>query len=906
MKKKLYTKFVIRCKARIHYFSILFFISGYSFYAQNIVVSGKITDTLQNPLSYANILAIPEAIDQDVRFAITDNDGNYKLGLSKNQTYNITVSYLGYKPQTINVTTTNQDLIKNFILKENPDQLDEVTIKYTPPIVVKKDTITYKVDAFATGEERKLREVLKKLPGVEVDKLGNVMVQGKKVTKVLVENKTFFTGDSKLAVNNIPADAVDKVEILDNYNDVAMLKGLQDTEDMAMNIKLKEDKKKFTFGDVEVGAGIKNRYLVHPNLFYYSPKTNVNFIGDLNNQGIKSFSFRDYLEFEGGFSKLMNDAGSYFSLFNSDFAQYLNNQDYTANTNQFGALNIRQSINNVTDISGYVITSKSKTETQSETLNDYLNFESPFLEERTVTNQLNNFFTIGKITLEYNPDFNEDLTYNSFVKVTNNNSNGFITTLNPTEDNSITTLTDVTGVNLKQNISYSRKLSKDHTVTLEATYSYQNDKPITEWLTNRQILQGLIPLIEDIKYDIFQTKKSNSHSFNATAKDYWVLNNFNHIYTSVGVNTAFNSFYNEDIQKLTNGTINNFNSAGFDNDFGYNFVDTFMGLEYKFQIGIATFKPMLYYHFYNWNTRQFDEKFSNNKTLLLPQFTTKIEFNNSEKINFKYQLNARFPEIDRLANNFILNSFNSVFKGDTTLENQLYHSVNLSYYKFSLFKNLNLNINTSFNKKVKHFKSVTQLQGINQFNTQILFDEPEYNWNLSGRISKKINKIRYNLSSRFSYNDFYQILNSDTNLNISKSFSSTFSIETFFKNYPNIELGYTKDFSNYRSIGTITNFENDRFFVNLEYNFLKDFILKADYSFDHYKNKNSTVNNTFDTANASLFYQKEDSPWGFEINATNLFNVTFKQQNSFNSFLIIDRKTFILPRIMMFKIAYKL
>src|SRR5690606_2295944 len=115
-------------------------------------------------------------------------------------------------------------------------------------------------------------------------------------------------------------------------------------------------------------------------LFYYSPKTNVNFIGDLNNQGIKSFSFRDYIEFEGGFGKLMNDASSYFSLFNSDFARYLNNQDYKANTNQFGALNIRQSINTKTDITGYIITSKSKTGAQSDTQNEYLNVDAPFTE----------------------------------------------------------------------------------------------------------------------------------------------------------------------------------------------------------------------------------------------------------------------------------------------------------------------------------------------------------------------------------------------------------------------------------------------------------------------------------------------------------------------------------------------
>jgi hypothetical protein len=893
-------------KIRYLIIKILLLLAGFSSFSQNIIIYGKVTDSLQSHLAYANILAIPQADNQDIKFAITENNGSYKLGLVKNQTYELTVSYLGYKPQTITLTTTDQNVVKNFILQENPDQLDEVNIKYTPPITVKKDTITYDVSRFVTGEERKLRDALKKLPGVEVDREGNVTVQGKKVTKVLVENKAFFTGNSKLAVNNIPADVVEKVEVLDNYNEVAMLKGLQDSEDMAMNILLKEDKKKFVFGDVELGAGIKKRYLLHPNLFYYSPKTNLNFIGDLNNQGIKSFSFNDYLEFEGGFGKLLNDAGSYFSLFNSDFAQYLNNQDFIDNINQFGALNIRQSVSSSTDIGGYIITSNSKTQTASNTLNTYQNIEEPFTEDRTVTNKLNNFFAIGKFTIDYDPSYKEDFAYNAFVKVTTNDSRGFVNTINPNQNNNITTLTGVAGLNLKQNINYSRKLSKTHTVTLEATYNFQNDKPINEWLTNQQILQGIIPLEDEEVYNILQTKRSKSHSFNAIIKDYWVLNRFNHLYTSVGVNASFNDFFNEDMQLLDNGITNNFNSAGFGNDFGYNFVDTYLGLEYKFQIGIATFKPAVFYHSYLWRTQQFDDSETFSKNLFLPQFTSKIEFNNSEKLNFRYRLNARFPGINQLANNFMLSNFNSVFRGNNQLENQLYHSANLSYYKFSLFKNLNFNLSSSFNKRIETIKNVTTLNGIESFNTSVMFDLPEHNWSLSGSISKKIRKIRYNLNASFNYNDFYQLLNDDVDLNVSKSVSSTVGVETSFKEFPNLELNYTKDLSNYKTRDIINKFENDRFEVILEYDFLNDFIFKTDYRFDNYNNKNQDINNTFDTANASLFYQKEDSPWGFEVNATNLFDIRFKQQNSFNAFLISDSKTFILPRMIMFKLSYKL
>ena len=263
--------------------------------AQNVVLSGVVSDSTNTPLVNANILAFPKNTDESTQFAITNDKGEYVLRLEKEVAYSIEVSYLGYQKLVFEHTAT-QDETKNLMMLPRNNELDEVVLEYKIPIEVKEDTITYQTDAFVTGEERKLREVLKKLPGIEVDREGNVTAQGKKVTKVLVEDKTFFTGNSKLAVNNIPADAVDQVQVLDNYNKIGFLKGLQDSDELALNIKLKEDKKKFAFGDMEAGGGVKDRYLVHPNLFYYSPKTNINFIGDLNNIGIKSFTFSDYLE----------------------------------------------------------------------------------------------------------------------------------------------------------------------------------------------------------------------------------------------------------------------------------------------------------------------------------------------------------------------------------------------------------------------------------------------------------------------------------------------------------------------------------------------------------------------------------------------------------------------------------
>ncbi len=250
-------------------FTILIFIINISNYAQTIVFKGVVKDSLQNPLSFTNIIAKPKDVTKNMSFAITDEQGRYRLELTKSNIYTISISYIGYEKTEFEIIPI-QNTTKNITLKEAKNQLDEVVIEL--PIRVKQDTIIYNTDKFINGSERKLKNVLKKLPGVEVDKKGGVTVQGKKVTKLLVDGKKFFNGGTKLGVENIPANAVDKVEVIDNYNEVAFLKNISDSDEMAMNIKLKEDKKRFLFGDVEAGKGNKEFYKTNANLFYFSLK----------------------------------------------------------------------------------------------------------------------------------------------------------------------------------------------------------------------------------------------------------------------------------------------------------------------------------------------------------------------------------------------------------------------------------------------------------------------------------------------------------------------------------------------------------------------------------------------------------------------------------------------------------
>jgi len=878
------------------------FISLTSINAQSINLRGKITDSIGNPLPYANVIADPRT-KGDIAFAISDEEGRYKLNLAKELSYRITVSYLGYIPQSIEfIAKENQ--VKSFVLIESRDELEGLTLSYTPPIVVKEDTTTYRVEAFTTGDERKLRDILKKLPDIEVDKFGNVKVHGKKITKVLVENKTFFTGDSKLAVNNIPADAVHKIDILDNYNEVGFLKGLEDSEDLVMNIGLKKDKKRFAFGDIETGGGINERYLIHPAIYYYSPHTTVNMIGDFNNTGNKSFTLKDYLDFEGGYSKVMRNPKIYFSLINDDFAKFLKERDYTSSRNRFGGLSIAQSLSPKIELSSYVIWSDMKNETKILSQNNYLT-GNQLIENRTTTGLQKSRFGIGKLKLKVEPNDDTYITASSYIKVSKSYSSNKISTITNENRKQINTNFDADNVSFKQKAEWHKQASRKHTTSTILVYNYQKTTPNINWLTDRGILQGLIPIITQNSYNIFKEKTTHTHNLNLSIKHYWVLNRFNHIYFTLGTQLAYSKYRTKEYQSLEDGSINDFSSANFGNDISTNFKDYFIGIHYKIKKGIVIMKPGLFYHQPHWNFTQFNKLTKKNKALWLPEFEAKVKFNKTKYLRFQYRLGSKFPGISQLANRLTLLSFNSIYQGNESLENELYHNAKLIFFSNKIFKGFIYSLSANYRSKVKNLINSTKLQGINYVYTPLLTDFTNETWNFTGNFYKNYKNYKFSTSMILSIANYENPVNNELITNTSNYYYFRNGFETRFKKLPNIELNYSKSFSVYHSKYT-SKFTTDVVYVSFKYDFLKSFIFKSDYTYENYFNKTTHEKSVFNLANASLFYQKESSPWGFEITANNIFDVKFKERNSFSTILVSDKQTYILPRIIMFKISYKL
>lgn len=877
------------------FFIIVLFISYFGF-SQNIELKGTVKDSLQNPLNFANVIAKPATTGKNMQFATTDNEGYYRLLFAKGDTVNISITYLGY--QSINWQfIANTDTVKNFIMQSSSEQLDEIVIEM--PIVVKGDTTIYKTEKFTTGEERKLKNVLKKLPGVEVDKDGGVTVQGKTVTKMLVDGKKFFGGNSKLAVENIPADAVGNIEVIDNYNEVAFLKSLTDSNELAMNIKLRENKKRFVFGDVEAGWGKDDYYKTHANLFYYAPKTNVNFIGNINNIAEKTFTFKDYLSFQGGVNAVFSGN---FDFGGGDFTQFLNNRDVLRSEQRFGALNITQTTSSKLDVSGYLIANHTQESNLAETINTFPTFN----ETRENSLESDNLSIIGKFNLEYKASKREQWSLTTQLKKTDREIENLIVSTIANNANSIETSNNLDLYEFNPTIEWYKRYSDKHTVSAIINYNFSNDQRRSIWQSQDPILQGLIPVDENQSLlRLLQVRDFKKQNVNFIIKYFWEINNSNHIYTTLGNTYNHQFFGTDDSQELDNGSVNSFSNSGFGNNLNFGLNDFFLGLHYKYRVGILTAKQGIYLRNYAWSLDQ-ENSLKRNKWFLLPDFLVKLEFNKSKKLEFSYRMQTSFSDADKLATNFYLRSFNSVFRGNEDLENNLYHTARLYYSRFSLFRGLMMNLNANYSKQVRGVRNIVAFDGVNQFLTNNMFDNPSESFSLRGRISKRIKKLKYNLELSTSFSEFVQPVNDELIKNQNNNYSYSFGFETLFEKFPVIELGFKRSLGEFTSSNSTSNFRTNEPFVTINYEFLNGFNFSFDYSRFDFKNKALNQENKFDVSNISLEYRKEDSAWTYKIFSNNLFNTGFKRNSSFSQFLISDSKTFILPRVILVGLVYNL
>ena len=896
-------------------FLVVLCLIGTLSFSQTIKLEGIISDTKNIPLEMVNVMAVNQATKAMDSYAITNEKGKYSLDLKANTTYTVSVSFLGMQNAKVEIVTSNVNIKKNIVLEEGAVELDGVEIVREMPVSIKGDTIVYNADSFKSGTERKLEDVLKKLPGVEVNSDGEIEVEGKKVTKLMVEGKDFFDGDTKLGVKNIPADAIDKVQVLRNFNENSILKSVENNQDnVAMNIKLKSGKKNFWFGDLTAGIGVgmlDTRYLINPKLFYYSPKYSINLITNFNNIGELPLTIQDYMKLTGGFRGLASKGGSSFNVSSNDLGISLmrNNRAKEIET-QFGAANFSYNVNKAWTLSGFGIISSSVTELETISQTNILEPNSSEIQstenKKELANQKSNL-GMFKLSSSYKPSTDLQFDYDVLTKISKQEEDAPLVRESIVNNTSTTEIINTTKeqepISVNQNLSLFYTLNEKNIFAVEMQHLFQEEDPFYNANLKSQPfnLVGYVP--GENRNDISQNRFVKTSKVDAKVDYYYMLTPKSNINITLGNTYSYQNFNSSMYQTLDNNDINELDDQANQNDVNYNFNDAFLGLHYKILTGKFTFTPGVSIHGYNMTNQQLGTDYSQNFSRILPDLLAIFQIKKAESLTYNFSYTNSFTDINQLAEGLVFSNYNSLRKGSRTLENATARQHSLRYFKYNMFNLENISAFLSYSKRIDAVKTRAFYDGVNQSSMPYNSDFADETFSGSGSYGRSFLK---NYKASFSANINWSLFNNIQNgvLSTNESFTQSYTLRasTNYKKLPNLEVGYNVAINNYANSVYYT----DRPFAKLDYYFLDSFSLVTEYEFYHYYNTEKTVNNEYDFLSASLIYQKKDSKFEYKISGTNLLNTKSINDDSFSQFSTRTSQYTVQPRYLILSLKYNI
>jgi len=890
---------------------LLFLLLLNSIIYSQVRFEGVISDSDGNTIMGANVIAVEKETKILDGFGISSDTGFFRVSLKKNTDYQIKISFIGFQQIELDLNLS-EDFDKNFVLEEQAETLDEVELIYEMPVTISGDTIIYNADSFNTGTEKKLGDVLKNLPGIEVNEDGTIEVEGKEVTKITVEGKDFFDGDSKLATQNLPANAVGKIQVLRNFSEAGQLRNVTNNEDnVAINISLKTGKDKFWFGELLGGLGNDDAYLAAPKVFYYAKDLSMSFLGNSNNIGEPALSRRDLFRFGGGFNNLNAQSGTSINI-SSDGAgitNLQNNRAKSADAN-LAAYNFTHSPNDRWELSGFAILSKTKNILEEKV--DRVYSASNAVQKTSDYIVQDNEQQLYKFTTAYNPNDRLQTEYNILIKSSSDIEN---TELSSSSSRAGASNSDNEDINvfktqkpssINQELKAYYTLSEDHIFSFEAQHLSQDEDPFYQAIKTIQPFRTIISLdTNQSNFNINQFRDTHTDKIEGKLDYYYILTPKSNLNLTLGITDVNQKFNSNIFQILDNKSQTKFNEEVLVNDVNFNFTDAYFSFRYRFITGIFTLEPGFTVHSYKTNNTQLGVTSSDSFYDIRPNFDVFMKFKDAESLRFNYRLITQFTDVNNLAKGYVFNNYNSFSQGNPTLEAAKVNNFSLNYRSINIFTFTNIFARLNYTKRSNSIQNKTTIAGINRVSSVENSNIPTESYSAFGRIDKRFKNFRAGFNMNFNYSDFNNIVNgaSSKSINFTQSYRAT--LATNFKDKPNLEIGYSYNKRMYELGGNKNYFYTDSPFVKLDAYFGKGFVFTADYSYNYYRNQDVTLNE-YRFLEADLSYTKEGSKWEFGVGVTNLFNDTSINRDSFNELYSETRSYVIQPRYTVFRIKYDL
>lgn len=883
--------------------TICFLFSSVLVAQENCKLRGEVRDSLNLPVFDASV-SVFNSKNEGAGFAFTDTEGFFSIELPCNENYEVEIEHYDYESFEQSVKLDKSKTLK-FNLKESRTTLEQVVINAKKPITVKGDTIEYDADSFRTAADENLEDLLKKLPGLEVEN-GKVYYEGKEIKTIKVGNREVLGGNTKLLTKNLPADAIDKVQLNKKFKANPFSNSLSDDEEAMLNIELKEDKKSLIFGNVTVGGDADKHYDLQSKLFYFSPKTDATSITDYNTYGKEVFTYEDYFTFLGGFSEFTEE-GSSFSMREEANRISLGTAQNAAEMDALlTALHFGYEPNKKWFTNGFVLFNYNDLSFKSsqERIGENLHFKDENQNDQRL------FSALGRIRLDYTPNNRAQWKYRSTFNFIENEDKQFANTfLNELPTGTRNNSNQNNSFSFRHNLSYIRKVGRNDNLGIYIRHQINNQRP------DLLITTDMMPLIiDDLSfYDLKQNRRFKGQNLQ-------IYGIYNHLVTNTS-NLRFKIGSNFSWQSLTNKiyeTDSWIQQPNFRTDADFDFTELYADLTYTRKIGFLKFDLGIGVHNFRENTQTLTDSRTLNLTKFLPHFSAEIRPNNSHTINLRYNQEYKLPNLSNLSDAYEIQNYYSIFSGFLDLKESLYHNAGISYGYFNSFSFLNFYMGMNYSRIVDNIQNQSDMSSIPQHNT--LLNNPEKDQTLSVYFGGQKRFTRYyslNLNTNFSSTEYFtnirqlefdengnmQLVDSWTN---NRSLNQNYTLTNKFKFRKKVELdvGLNYSHSDFKSM-VDTKFKTWRPFGKFAWSISDKFLFQSDYSYRMQYTNNELINEN-QALNASLRYHVAKGTYLTAIGGNLLGNERIVSSNfdaTTNQTIINTRE--LLGRYFLVQLRYK-
>lgn len=877
---------------------VLFFIQFFS-YAQTKIV-GLATDENNSSLNSISIILKESTNSSIINYTYSDNKGNYILKTSKTGKFNLTFSSLGYESKTvvIEIDGIQKEIKIDAVLKEKSLELDEVIIQADSPMSIKKDTISFKTKFFTDGTEQTVEELLKTIPGININSDGTIKINNQEIEKLMIDGDDLFEKGYKILSKNMPAYPIEEVELLKNYSNNRLLKNIEESNKVALNLKLDEKAKRIWFGNIDINIGNENFYQLKTNLMNFGKKNKYYFLTNLNSIGYDATGDIDNLvrPFRINEPASIGDNQSVNSIL-------------SLSPNQLNFKKSRTNFNNAELVSLNTIfnlTEKLKIKTLGFFNWDETDFFRNSIDVIDVngTNFTNNedYELRNKKRIAFGKlDFTYNISKTKMLEATTKYNNGDFNDSSNLVFNGNSTIENLQHQNtlFDQKINYTNNF-KDKKVFL-LTGRFIDEKTPQNYRLNQFLYQDLFPQSQETK-NITQLNQNqmqfagiNVHLLDRKENGNLLELQLGNEYRRDELSTTFSLLEDESLLVQPND---------YQNETNYQVNDLYFKSKYrlKFKDFGLTGKLDVHQLFNQLENNQISS--NQNPFFVNPSIGFDWKINDKNKITSSYSYNMTNAKILDVYSDFVLTGFRSFSKGTGSFSQLDASSFLFSYQLGNWSDSFFTNTFIIYSKNHNFFSTNTLIEQNYTQAEKILIEDREF-ININSKLDYYFKFISSNLKLVLGYtqSEFKNIVNGSNFREVtSKNYNYGLELRSGFKGIFNYHIG-TK-WMNTEIQTTIENsFTDNVSFLDLSFVFNKKLDIQV--QSERYYFGNLQTDNTYYFLDFDARYKLIENKLTLGLTGKNLFNT-----ERFMNFSVSDIGTStteyrLLPRFVLLKLEYR-